>query len=162
MPLQQNMTSMEQRSRKIARQLNALGELLVGAYHYLGLFVIGGVIAWASVEAFIHIVQQGTASVDEILILFIYLELGAMVGIYFKTNHLPIRFLIYVAITALTRFLIGDLSHHNPPDIGLIYLCGGIFLLALSIVAVRYASHRYPSDRSVEVQDKSEEAGDVR
>ncbi len=35
--------------------------------------------------------------------LFIYLELGAMVGIYFKTNHMPVRFLIYIAITALTR-----------------------------------------------------------
>ena len=41
------------------------------------------------------------------LLLFIYLEVGAMVGIYFKTNHMPVRFLIYVAITALTRHLVG-------------------------------------------------------
>jgi len=25
-----------------------------------------------------------------------------MVGIYFKTNHMPVRFLIYVGMTALT------------------------------------------------------------
>ncbi|SPF13370.1 hypothetical protein PSCFBP6110_00861 [Pseudomonas syringae pv. cerasicola] len=42
---------------------------------------------------------------------------------------MPVRFLIYVAITALTRLLISDVSHHNPPDIGIIYLCGGILLL---------------------------------
>lgn len=40
------------------------------------------------------------ATIDDILLLFIYLELGAMVGIYFKTNHMPVRFLIYIAITA--------------------------------------------------------------
>ena len=30
-----------------------------------------------------------------------------MVGIYFRTNHLPVRFLLYVGITALTRHTIG-------------------------------------------------------
>ncbi len=39
---------------------------------------------------------------------------------------MPVRFLIYVAITALTRLLISNVSHHNPPDMGIIYLCGGI------------------------------------
>jgi phosphate starvation-inducible membrane PsiE len=79
------------------------------------------------------------------LLLFIYLELGAMVGIYFKTNHMPVRFLIYVAITALTRLLISNVSHHNPPDLGIIYLCGGILLLAFAILVVRYASSQFPS-----------------
>ncbi|KTC49029.1 phosphate-starvation-inducible protein PsiE [Pseudomonas fluorescens ABAC62] len=79
------------------------------------------------------------------LLLFIYLELGAMVGIYFKTNHMPVRFLIYVAITALTRLLISNVSHHNPPDLGIIYLCGGILLLSFAILVVRYASSAFPS-----------------
>ncbi|MFH4410346.1 phosphate-starvation-inducible PsiE family protein, partial [Acinetobacter baumannii] len=79
-------------------------------------------------------VEKGNVTVDDILLLFIYLELGAMTGIYFKTNHMPVRFLIYVAITALTRLLISDVSHHNPPDIGIIYLCGGILLLAFAIL----------------------------
>lgn len=69
----------------------------------------------------------------------------------FKTNHMPIRFLLYVAITALTRLLIGDVSHHNAPDLGIIYLCGGILLLAFAILVVRFASSRYPS-----VKEKSE------
>jgi hypothetical protein len=62
--------------------------------------------------------REGHIKIDDILLLFIYLELGAMVGIYFKTNHMPVRFLIYVAITALTRLLISNVSHHNPPDMG--------------------------------------------
>lgn len=62
-----------------------------------------------------------------------------------KTNHMPVRFLIYVAITALTRLLISNVSHHNPPDLGIIYLCGGILLLAFAILVVRYASSQFPS-----------------
>ena len=49
---------------------------------------------WAAVLAFVQMVDQGGASIEDILLLFIYLELGAMVGIYFKTNHMPVRFLI--------------------------------------------------------------------
>jgi len=32
-------------------------------------------------------VEKGHITIDDILLLFIYLELGAMVGIYFKTNR---------------------------------------------------------------------------
>ena len=64
--------------------------------------------------------QKGHASIDDILLLFIYLELGAMVGIYFKTNHMPVRFLIYVAMTALTRLLISDIHAHQCYDIAVI------------------------------------------
>jgi phosphate starvation-inducible membrane PsiE len=68
-----------------------------------------------------------------------------MVGIYFKTNHMPVRFLIYVAITALTRLMISDISHHHRPDNGVLYVSGAILLLAVSILVVRYASARFPS-----------------
>ena len=140
---------------KVRKSLHAnadsLGNLAVEACHYLALFGIGAITAYAAIMTFIDMLQKGGISVDDILLLFIYLELGAMVGIYFKTNHMPIRFLLYVAITALTRLLIGDVSHHNAPDLGIIYLCGGILLLAFAILVVRFASSRYPS-----VKEKSE------
>src|SRR3546814_3643957 len=62
-------------------------------------FGLGAVTAWAAVMEFLQMLEQGHIKIDDILLLFIYLELGAMVGIYFKTNHMPVRFLIYVAIT---------------------------------------------------------------
>ncbi|WP_286977836.1 phosphate-starvation-inducible PsiE family protein [Pseudomonas sp.] len=147
--------------QQMHKSANSIGNLLVEGFHYIGLFAIGGVTAWASIIAFMEMLDKGHASVDGVLLLFIYLELGAMVGIYFKTNHLPIRFLLYVAITALTRYLIGDVSHHKAPDVGLVYACGGIFLLALSVLAVRYASYRYPSSKPIDatgdvVKDKAE------
>lgn len=68
-----------------------------------------------------------------------------MVGIYFKTNHMPIRFMIYVAITALTRLLISDISHTHKPTWGVVMVSGAILLLALAILVVRYASSRFPA-----------------
>ena len=93
-------------------------------------------------------VNKGHASIDDILLLFIYLELGAMVGIYFKTNHMPVRFLIYVAMTALTRLMIADIQHNHTPDDGIILVSVALLLLALAILVVRFASARFPSAKS--------------
>lgn len=154
-----NIKWAEKLRRGLHGSADSLGNLCVESFHYLALFGIGGVTAWAALMTFLEMVGQGSASVDDILLLFIYLELGAMVGIYFKTNHMPIRFLLYVAITALTRLLIGDVSHHKAPDVGLLYLCGGILLLAFSILVVRYASYRYPSARVLDAQGKDLDDG---
>ncbi|MFG0402011.1 phosphate-starvation-inducible PsiE family protein [Pseudomonas sp. zjy_11] len=66
---------------------DSLGNLCVEAFHYLALFGIGAITAYAAVVTFLDMLGKGGVSVDDILLLFIYLELGAMVGIYFKTNH---------------------------------------------------------------------------
>jgi len=125
--------------------LNRVGGVLVDAFHYLALFAIGGTIVWSAVYAIFGMADKGHASIEDILLLFIYLELGAMVGIYFKTNHMPMRFLIYVAITALTRLLIGDIQAHHRPDWGIVMVSGAILLLAFANLVVRYGSARFPS-----------------
>ena len=123
-----------------------LGALLVKSFHYLALFLIGAAIVWAAAVEFLSMMGKGSASIEDILLLFIYLELGAVVGIYFQTNHMPVRFLIYVAITALTRLLLELVfDWHNTAYINIIIVCGGILLLATSILVLRYASHHYPS-----------------
>lgn len=107
-----------------------IGNFLVELFHFFALFAIGGITVWAGVATGIEAFEKGGASIDDILLLFIYLELGAMVGIYFKTNHMPVRFLIYVAITALTRLLISDISHHDESPTNVVYTSGAILLLA--------------------------------
>ena len=122
-----------------------LGNLLVDSFHYLALFAIGATIVWAAVAAFIDMTAKGHAKIDDILLLFIYLELGAMVGIYFKTNHMPVRFLIYVGMTALTRLMISDLQDHHRPGLEVIYVTAAIFILALATLVVRIGSNKFPS-----------------
>ena len=122
-----------------------LGNLLVESFHYLALFAIGATIVWAAVAEFIGMAAKGHASIDDILLLFIYLELGAMVGIYFKTNHMPVRFLIYVGMTALTRLMISDLQDHHRPGLEVIYVTAAILILALATLVIRFGSNRFPS-----------------
>ena len=135
-------------NEKLHQFSNNIGNFFVDAFHYVALFAIGGAIVWSAVIAFIGMASKGHASIEDILLLFIYLELGAMVGIYFKTNHMPIRFLIYVAITALTRMLIGDIQANHEPDLGILYITGSILLLAIAGLVVRFGSARFSSSRS--------------
>ena len=124
---------------------DAIGGLLVHAFHVLALFVIGATTVWSAGYAFRAMVNQGGATIEDILLLFIYLELGAMVGIYFRTNHMPVRFLIYIAITALTRLMISHASVEHKADPAILIIAGGILVLALAVLILRFASHRFPS-----------------
>lgn len=132
----------DQRTNTLA---HGFGNLLVDSFHNLALFAIGGTIVWSAVAAFFAMMHKGGASIDDILLLFIYLELGAMVGIYFKTNHMPVRFLIYVAMTALTRMMISDIQAHHQPEMKILYIPTAILVLALATLVVRYGSARFPS-----------------
>ena len=141
------------RRSKIDRNIQAVESLLdkygnwaVESFHYLALFIIGCMVIWSAGHTVIDIFTiKQYATIDDILLLFIYLELGAMVGIYFKTNHIPVRFLIYIAITALTRLLISDIQHDHKADLDLVIITGSILILAAAILVVRFASWHYPS-----------------
>ncbi|GJC31001.1 protein PsiE [Acinetobacter sp. KAM398] len=141
------------RRSKIDKNIKAVESLLdkygnwaVESFHYLALFIIGCMVIWSAGHTVIDIFTiKQYATIDDILLLFIYLELGAMVGIYFKTNHMPVRFLIYIAITALTRLLISDIQHDHKADLDLVIITGSILILAAAILVVRFASWHYPS-----------------
>lgn len=126
------------------QRIEKLGGRLVDAFHLVALFVIGGTVVWSAAYYYIvDIMQQGHAKLHDILLLFIYLEVGAMVGIYFKTHRLPVRFLLYVAITALTRLLTIDAKDLTNEQI--LTVTGAIFVLALASVALDFSSSRFRS-----------------
>lgn len=134
--------------RGMKETADAVGTLLVDGFHYLALFTIGATTVWSAVAAFIVMLGKGRAELSDILLLFIYLEIGAMVGIYFKTTRLPVRYLIYIAMTALGRVLIeiGGAEHKTGKD--LLIITGAILLLALAVLVLRFASHKDdPSDK---------------
>src|SRR5499426_1753507 len=128
-------------------RLTRFGALLVDAFHYLALFAIGATTVWSAVAAFIGMVAQGHATLSDILLLFIYLEIGAMVGIYFKTTHLPVRYLIYIAITALGRMLIEIVGAEHRTGVDILVVTGAILLLSFAVLVLRFGSYKYPSER---------------
>ncbi len=127
--------------------VDTFGALLVDAFHYLALLAIGATTVWSAAAAFIGMAAQGRASLADILLLFIYLEIGAMVGIYFKTTRLPVRYLIYVAITALGRMLIEIVGAEHRTGMDILVITGAILLLSFAVLVLRFGSYTYPSDR---------------
>ncbi|MGB0749105.1 MAG: phosphate-starvation-inducible protein PsiE [Magnetospiraceae bacterium] len=142
-------------NKKMQIYADDIGNLLVDGFHLMALFAIGAAVVYAAVLAFLKMILSGHGTVEDILLLFIYLELGAMVGIYFKTNHMPVRFLIYIAITALTRLMIGGINaQHERHEIGeatvtadihTLILSGAILILAIAVLLLRYGSNKFPS-----------------
>jgi protein PsiE len=133
--------------RDMKEAVNAVGEFLVDVFHFLALFAIGATTVWSALGAFIGMVAQGRATLTDILLLFIYLEIGAMVGTYFKTTRLPVRYLIYIAITALGRILIEIVGAEQRTGIDILVITGGILLLSFAVLVLRFGSYKYPSDR---------------
>jgi phosphate starvation-inducible membrane PsiE len=119
------------------KRADIIGNLLIEVFHYLALFVIGASVVWSGVIAYGGMMLQGHASIGDILLLFIYLELGAMVGIYFKTNIMPVRCLIYIAITALARLVIADVQAHHEAGMGMLWVSVAILLLAIATRVIR-------------------------
>jgi phosphate starvation-inducible membrane PsiE len=122
-----------------------IGNLFVSLFHRIALFGIGAATVWSAAVAFMGMLSKGAASIEDLLLLFIYLEIGAMVGIYFKTNHMPVRFLIYVAITAVTRLIIDLVNTKHEADMPILLMGLTILILAIANAVVRYASFKFPS-----------------
>jgi phosphate starvation-inducible membrane PsiE len=89
---------------------------------------------------------RGGASLGDILLLFIYLEVGAMVRIYFTTARLPVRYLLYIAITALSRMLIEIVGAEHQTGTDILVIASAILLLSFAVLVLRFGSHRFPSD----------------
>ena len=132
---------------KQLQDLDQLGNVCVGIFHRIALFGIGAATVWAAGWTFFELFQKHHASIQDLLLLFIYLEIGAMVGIYFKTNHMPVRFLLYIAITALTRHMV-DIMSHVPVNINEMLAVGATTLaIAVAIFIIRYTSTKFSSDK---------------
>jgi protein PsiE len=125
----------------LKQKLDRLGNGLVSCFQLAALFVIGATIVWSASHDYLDMMRAGRARLDEILLLFIYLELGAMVGIYFRTDRLPVLFLLYVAITALTRFLAVDLK--ALPIEQLLFGTGSILVLTLAVLVLQLSQSRF-------------------
>jgi len=138
-------------NKKLNVIIDDVGNTLVGIFHRLALFVIGAATVYAAGYTFFELFEQTHAKISDLLLLFIYLEIGAMVGIYFKTNHMPVRFLLYIAITALTRHMVDIMSHIPINVVEMLSVAGSTLLISISVLIVRYTSSKFPSSKQDDV-----------
>jgi protein PsiE len=91
-------------------------------------------------------VSNRSVHLSDLLLLFIYLEVIAMIGIYYDEHRLPVRYPLYIAMVALARFIILDSKELSWQ--GLMAVGATILLLALSILVHRYSKTRFPTSTS--------------
>ena len=72
----------------------------------------------------------------DLLLLFLYLEVLAMVRVFWESQSIQITLPLFIAITALSRFIILQGKSINPEI--LVYEAGAILLIALAILVLRF------------------------
>jgi protein PsiE len=108
----------------------------------LGLIVIAIATVIAMSFEIATMIKAMEVTLADLLLLFIYLEVLAMIGIYLKSGKLPVRMPLYITIVALTRYMILDMK--NLDTLRMIGLAGAVFILAVSILAIRYGHAKFP------------------
>ena len=113
--------------------------------HYieqLGLLVILIATIIAIGQEVMVMIDHKKVDLKDLLLLFIYLEIVAMIQIYYEQHRLPIRFPIYIAIVALARYIILDSKSLNQWQ--LLEIGFTIMLLTIAELIVRYGHVKLP------------------
>jgi protein PsiE len=93
-------------------------------------------------------VENRTVTLVDLLLLFIYLEILAMVAIYMDSGKLPVRMPLYIAIVALARYLILDMKGMDAWKV--VGVSAAALILALTVLVIRYGHLKYPYDEPPE------------
>ena len=77
-----------------------------------------------------------TVTLADLLLLFLYLEVLAMIRVFWESQSIQITLPLFIAITALSRFIILQGKSINPEI--LVYEAGAILLIAFAILVLRF------------------------
>jgi protein PsiE len=124
------------------RILSRLALNVLGVFETIGLLVITLATLVAGVFEVKVMIDAGTVTLSDLLLLFLYLEIFAMVGVYFRSGQLPVRFPIYIAIVALARYLVLDMKSLD--DWRMLGVTASILLLTIAVLVIRYGHTRFP------------------
>ncbi len=123
---------------KISKELSHKGLQFI---EYTGLLIITIATIIACGQEIMHMIHVQKVTLADLLLLFIYLEVIAMVGVYLESGKLPIRMPIYIAIVALARYLALDAKEMETWKI--ISVATAIVLLAGSVLVIRFGHIKF-------------------
>ena len=112
---------------------------------YLGLLVIGFATTIAMYQEVMIMIAANRVALTDLLLMFLFLEVLAMIGHYFSSGQLPVRFPLYIAMVALARYLILDAKEIT--EWRMLAVSGSILLLTLAVLAVRYGHVKFPYEQ---------------
>lgn len=109
---------------------------------FFGLMVVGIATTVAMVEEVELMLAAQRVQLTDLLLMFLYLEVLAMIGQYLKSGQLPVRFPLYIAMVALARFLILDIKEMD--EMRMLAVVAAILILAVAVLVIRYGHVRFP------------------
>ncbi|MEM9056237.1 MAG: phosphate-starvation-inducible PsiE family protein [Pseudomonadota bacterium] len=77
-----------------------------------------------------------TIQIADILLLFLYTEVISMVGIFYRSQTIPVVYPIFIAITALSRLVVLQSKDMDPQAI--LFEASAILILGLAAIALRF------------------------
>ena len=107
----------------------------------LGLLVI--ILISTIIAVFIeimHMYETRSVTLADLLLMFLYLEVMAMVRVFWDEQSIRITLPLLIAITALSRFIILQGKEMDPS--ALVYESVAILLIAIAIVVMRLRHSR--------------------
>ncbi len=126
----------------------ALGSLIEDA----GLMLILLATLVAAGQEVMLMVAASKVKLSDLLLLFIYLEVVAMVHAYWQSGQLPVRMPLYIGVVALARYLILDIKAMD--EWRMLAVAGAIVLLSLAVLVIRYGHARFPYGEKAQVSPK--------
>lgn len=89
-----------------------------------------------------HMWQQRNVMLEDLLLMFIYVETMTMVKVYWESGKLPVRMPLYIAIVAVARYLIIDVK--DMESLRTISVSASILVLAVAVLIVRWGHVKLP------------------
>ncbi|MDH5361222.1 MAG: phosphate-starvation-inducible PsiE family protein [Gammaproteobacteria bacterium] len=123
-------------------QIRKTGRALLTWTQDIGLLIIALATIIATGVEIAHMVSARTVTLADLLLLFIYLEIFAMVAIYMDSGKLPVRMPLYIAIVAIARYIILDMK--NLETWRILELSGAALIIAIAILVIRFGHLRFP------------------
>lgn len=90
-------------------------------------------------------VTEYHVSLADLLLMFIYLEVLAMVSAYLNSGKLPIRMPLYICIVAIARYMLLDMK--NLDTVRFVSLAVVVLMLAVTVLIIRFGQTKYPSEK---------------
>ncbi len=118
------------------------GRRLLATLELIGLAIITLATLIAGAQELWRMALSGHVKLADLLLLFIYLEVLAMVAVYHQSGALPVRMPLYIAIIALARHMILDMK--GMTEAQMLATAGGALILALAVLVLRFGHARFP------------------
>lgn len=115
---------------------------LLSLVEHTGLLVIAIATVFAMASETMTMVRAELVTLTDLLLLFLYLEVLAMVGLYYNSGKLPVRFPLYIGMVALARYLILDMKAMD--DWRMLAVTASILMLTMAVFLIRFGHVRYP------------------